>query len=283
MSSNVDPASLFAGASKGREVISRSGTEQFRRTFVAENPKARVLLLHGISEHSGRYEHIGVTLRDAGFSVLAYDHYGHGRSGGVRGHVPSFETFLDDVEDNLGELRDSGDPVVLFAHSMGGLIATAYCVSGRPLPDLLLLSGPALGAAIPQWKETGAPLIAKLAPKVFVKNKFDGGLLSSNPAVGTAYEQDPLRLPGATAGLGSELLAAMETTNARLSRLSIPTLVIHGEDDPIVPAHFSEPIGDQPMATRQVLPGLRHEILNEDSWESTMSTYINFANGALGL
>ena len=283
MSKPVDPASLFAGASKGREVISRGGTEQFRRTWNVTNPKAQVLLLHGISEHSGRYEHVGATLNEAGFSVMSYDHYGHGRSGGVRGHVPSFETFLDDVEDNLGELRDTGDPVILFAHSMGGLIATAYCVSGRPLPDVLLLSGPALGAVLPAWKEKGAPVMAKLAPKLFIKNEFDGSLLSMNAAVGDAYAKDPLRVHGATAGLGAELLAAMESTNAKLSKLSVPTLVIHGGEDPIVPSHYSEPIGDQPVATRQVLPGLRHEILNEDSWESTMSTYINFANGALGL
>ncbi len=283
MSERVDPASLYTGASVGTEVISRGGTTQYRREFNIPNPKARVLLLHGIAEHSGRYEHIGATLNNAGYSVLTYDHHGHGRSGGVRGHVPSFETFLDDVEDNLGELRDTGDPVVLFAHSMGGLIATAYCVSGRPLPDLLLLSGPALGAEVPRWQEVGAPIIGRIAPKLFIKNEFDGSLLSSNPGVGNAYENDPLRIKGATAGLGLALLEAMESTNANISKLSIPTLVLHGGGDRIVPPQCSEPIGDLPIATRQVLPGLEHEILNEDSWESTMSTYINFANGALGL
>ena len=78
-------------------------------------------------------------------------------------------------------------------------------------------------------------------------------------------------------------MEAMEFTNANLSKLSIPTLVIHGGGDRIVPPHFSEPIGELSIATRQVLPGLEHEILNEDSWESTMATYVNFAKGALGL
>ncbi len=280
---NTDPSTNFAGASVGMEVISRSGTAQYRRMWDLANPKARVLLLHGIAEHSGRYEHVGSTLRDAGFSVLSYDHYGHGRSGGVRGHVPSFETFLDDVEDNLGELRDSGDPVILMAHSMGGLIATAYCVSGRPLPDVFLASGPALGAEVPKWQSIAAPILGKIVPKLFIKNEFDGSMLSSNPDVGRMYRDDPLRIPGTTAGLGRELLIAMEQTNARLSKLSIPTMVIHGGGDRIVPEHFSAPIGDQAVATRHVLPGLEHEILNEHSWQTTMSTYIHFANGALGL
>lgn len=279
----VDPSTSFAGASEGIEVISRSGTAQYRRTWSVEKPLARVLLLHGIAEHSGRYEHIGATLAEAGFFVQAYDHYGHGRSGGIRGHVPTFDTFLDDVEDNLGELRDSGDPVILFAHSLGGLIATAYCVSGRPLPDVLLLSGPALGANMPKWQQYGAPIIGKIAPKFFVKNEFDGSLLSKNPAVGAAYEHDPLRVNGATAGLGLEVIKAMENTNANLSNLSIPTLVVHGAADRIVPAYFSEPLGELPVVTRQTLPGLEHEILNEDSWQSTLSKYIHFATGALSL
>lgn len=280
---NVDPSTSYAGASTGREVISRGGEIEYRRTFELANPKARVLLLHGIAEHSGRYEHVGATLVDAGFSVLAYDHYGHGRSGGLRGYVPSFETFLDDVEDNLGELRDSGDPVILMGHSLGGLIATSYCVSGRPLPDVLLLSGPALGAGVPTWQRKAAPVLGRVAPKLFIKNEFDGSLLSKNPAVAAAYMNDPLRIPGATAKLGFETFNAMESTNANLSKLSVPTMVIHGGDDRVVPVHFSEPLGELPVTTRQVLPGLEHEILNEESWEHTMSTFINFANGALGL
>lgn len=280
---NTDPSSAFAGASEGTEVISRSGSTQYRRTWDHPNPTARVLLLHGIAEHSGRYEHVGSTLRDAGFSVMSYDHHGHGRSGGVRGHVPSFETFLDDVEDNLAELRDSGDPVILMAHSMGGLIATAYCVSDRPQPDVLLLSGPALGAEVPKWQSVGAPIIGKFAPKLFIKNEFDGSLLSSNPAVGIMYRDDPLRINGATAGLGLELFKAMDDTNARLSNLSIPTIVIHGGADRIVAERFSAPIGELAIATRHVLPGLEHEILNESSWKTTMSTFIHFAKGALGI
>ncbi len=280
---HIHPASGYEGSSVGREVISRGGIEQYRRDFEVEHPIGRVLMLHGLAEHSGRYEHIGATFAEAGFSVLTYDHYGHGRSGGARGHVPSFETFLDDVEDNLCELRDTGDPVVLFAHSMGGLIATAYCVSGRPQPDVLLLSGPALGAEVPRWQEVSAPVVGKLAPKLFIKSSFDGSLLSTNPAVGVSYVNDPLRVAGATAGLGKALFDAMDETNAKLSNLSIPTLVQHGGADRIVPAEFSEPLAKLATVTRKVLPDLEHEILNEDSWKSSMDTYIAFAKGALGL
>lgn len=279
----TDPSSQFAGSSTTEEVTSRSGVGQFRRTWTADEAHANVLLLHGIAEHSGRYEHVGSTLAKAGYTTRAIDHHGHGRSGGRRAHVPFFDTFLDDVEDNLAELRADGKPVVLMAHSMGGLIAFTYCVTGRPLPDVLLLSGPALGAEIPAWKRRAAPVLGRISPKLFIKNEFDGSLLSTNPDVGTAYVNDPLRIQGATAGLGLAMIEAMKLANQNIENLSIPTMVFHGGADRIVPPHFSEPIGELPVASRQELPGLEHEVLNEASWESTMRSYISFANGALGL
>lgn len=279
-----NPSDLFVGSSTTEEVRSRNGVAQFRRTWIAEKPKANALLLHGIDEHSGRYEHVGATLAAAGYSTRAIDHHGHGRSGGVRAHVPSFETFLDDVEDNLVELRADGKPLVLMAHSMGGLIAFVYCVTqGRPLPDVLLLSGPALGADSPKWQTTLAPVLGRLTPKLFIKNEFDGSFLSTDPDVGAAYVDDPLRIEGATAGLGNALFQAMKTANANMSNLSIPTKLYHGGDDRIIAPRFTEPVGELSVASRQVLPGLAHEVLNEHSWKTTMTGYISFANGALGL
>ena len=277
-----DPSSQFAGSSTTEEASSRSGVTQFRRTWLAEDPLAEVLLLHGIAEHSGRYEHVGATWSAAGYSTRAIDHYGHGHSGGIRGYVPSFDTFLDDVEDNIAELRERNRPVVLMAHSLGGLIAFTYCVTGRPLPDVLLLSGPALGADPPKWQTVLASVLGRLRPKLFIKSEFDGSLLSTDPDVGSAYANDPLRVAGATAGLGHAIFSTMKIANKNLNRLSIPTLVIHGGADRIVPPHFSEPIGDLPIATRQVLPGLEHEVLNEPTWKSTMRSFIGFTRGALG-
>jgi len=277
----VDPSTRFAGRSVGQEVASRRGVVQYRRTWAAENPRANVLLLHGIAEHSGRYEHVGATLAEAGYSVRSYDHHGHGRSGGKRGHVDSFEVFLDDVEDNLAELRSKELPVVLMAHSMGGLIAFNYAVSDRPQPDVVLLSGPALGADVPTWQRVAAPILGRLAPKLFITSQFDGALLSTDPDVGHVYANDPLRVKGATAGLGLALFKAMEVANQRLARLSVPTMVVHGAQDPIVPPHFTVPIGQLRSATRTELPGLMHEVLNEPNWPDTLQTLIDFADRTL--
>lgn len=278
----TDPSSQFAGRSTTEMATSRRGVEQYRRTWAALNPKANVLLLHGIAEHSGRYEHVGATLTEAGYSVRSFDHHGHGESGGRRGHVDGFDVFLDDVEDNLAELRADGLPVVLMAHSMGGLIALDYMLSGRPLPDVALLSGPALGAEVPTWQRIAAPILGRLVPKLFITSEFDGSLLSTDPDVGTAYVDDPLRVKGATAGLGLQLFTAMKRANERLSTLSVPTMVVHGGDDPIVPPHFTVPVGSLPVGTRVELAGLRHEVLNEPNWLETLQSLIAFADEKVG-
>lgn len=278
-----DPSSQFDGASETTEVVGTTGVAQLRRVWAASNPKAHVLVLHGVAEHSGRYEHVGASWVKAGFSARSFDHVGHGRSGGKRGHVDSFDVFLDDIEANLTDLRTNGLPVVLMAHSLGGLMALAYCESDRPAPDVLLLSGPALGVDLKTWRRVGAPVLGRAIPTLFVKAEFHGDLLSTDPDVGARYEADPLRVHGQTAGLGKAVLGAMKTTNANLSKISIPTMVVHGGMDRIVPAHFSEPVGDLPVATRRELPGLAHEVLNEPSWRETMQSYVNFTNGALGL
>lgn len=276
-----NPSDEFAGQATVTEATSRDGVAQLVRHWEAEAPKANALVLHGIAEHSGRYEHVGSALAAAGYSTVAYDHHGHGRSGGRRGHVPGFDVFLDDVEDRLSELRAEGLPVVLLGHSMGGLIAFRYAVTDRPQPDVLLLSGPALGAVVPAWQRIAAPILGRIAPRVFIKSEFDGALLSTDPDVGFAYETDPLRVPGATARLGHELFEAMEYANAHIDRLRVPTLVVHGADDPIVPPHFSEPIADRPLAQRTVIEGMRHEVLNEPNWRETMDHLIAFADAAL--
>ena len=94
-------------------------------------------------------------------------------------------------------------------------------------------------------------------------------------------EDDPLRVIGATAWLGMELFATMKLCNERIDRLRVPTIVVHGGEDPIVPPEFSAPIAAQPQATRIVLDGLRHEVLNEPSWRTTMETFIGFTDETL--
>jgi len=226
-------------------------------------PWARVLIVHGIGEHSGRYERTARLMAEAGLDVSAFDLRGHGLSGGRRVYVRRWDDFLDDVEAQLAPLRSSGLPTVLFGHSMGALIALTYACSGRSAPDLLVLSAPPLRAAVPGWQRALAPILSRLAPTLVIANPIGGAQLARDPAVGIDYFADPLVQPRSTARLGAELFSAMKRGRSGLGRLHVPTLVIHGGADVLVPTSGSEPLGNLPGVERRVLPGLRHETLNE--------------------
>ena len=226
-------------------------------------PWARVLIVHGIGEHSGRYERTGRLMSEAGLDVHAFDLRGHGLSGGRRMYVRRWEDFLDDVEVRMTAVREPGLPMVLFGHSLGALVALDYACSDRPAPDLLVLSAPPLDARVPGWQRLLAPVLGAVAPTLVIANPITGDQLTRDPAVGVAYFADPLVQPRSTARLGAQFLSAMRHTRTRIGRLCVPTLVIHGGADTLVPTAVSEPLAALPGVERRVLPDLHHESLNE--------------------
>lgn len=240
-----------------------------------------MLLVHGIGEHSGRYEHVGAFMASQGIDTLGFDNRGFGQSGGRRAHVESFDEYLDDIEALLDERRRLGVPVVLMGHSLGGLMVATYLVRGRSAPDLAILSAPALQAEVPAWQKTLAPVVGRFAPKFFIKSKIESELLSRDPAVQQGYVDDPLVFGGATAGLGSETFATMESTSASIEKISVPTYVLHGEEDRLVPPAASAGLGALPNVTRRVWPNLRHEALNEPEQDDVMAAIVAWVNAQL--
>lgn len=234
--------------------------------------RAHLLLVHGIAEHAGRYPHLGSRLASAGITTHAFDLRGFGRSGGHRAYLDRWSQYHDDVEDRLAELRSiaAGLPVVLYGHSMGGLIVLGYVLADppRPMPDLLVLSGPAIDAVVPIWKRRLADVLAVTVPRFAIANTFANGALSSDPAVETAYRADPLAVHRTTARLGVALFREQDRVKRALARggpLPVTTYVVHGSDDPIVPEWASRSLEGRANVTRRVYQGLHHETHNEPS------------------
>jgi alpha-beta hydrolase superfamily lysophospholipase len=159
---------------------------------------------------------------------------------------------------------------------MGALIALTYACSGRPAPDLLVLSAPPLGARVPGWQRALAPVLSRLAPTLVLANPIAGEQLSHDPAVGKAYFADPLVQPRSTTRLGAELFKAMKRGRGQLDRLHVPTLVIHGGADNLVPTQVSEPLATIPGVERRVLPDLRHETLNEPEGPQVVAAIVEW-------
>jgi alpha-beta hydrolase superfamily lysophospholipase len=248
------------------ELAARDGTSLLSRRWAPTGePWAALLIVHGLAEHSGRYERTGRLAAEAGIDAHALDLRGHGGSGGTRGDVERWSDFLDDVEVALASIRraEPALPLVLLGHSMGGLICLDYATSGRPAPDLLVLCSPGLGDRLPAWQHAMAPILSRVSPRAVVPNAWRAEVLSRDPEVGRAVAADPLMLPGGTIRLGAEGFAAQKRVVGAIDRLTIPTFVVHGGDDRLVPPESSEPLERLAVVTRVVWPGLRHETLNE--------------------
>ena len=259
--------------------LASDGTELLVRSWAPDAPaRAGVVVLHGLAEHSGRYEHVGAHLAGAGMAVTAIDYRGFGESGGHRAYVGSIDDYLDDLDPVVVEAASDGVPVVLLGHSLGGLVALRYAQT-RGRPDYLILSSPTVDADIPTVKRMMARVLRRIIPRLALRNEIEGEQLSRDPSVGEAYFADPLVYPKTTAALGGAMLEAME--DARAGGIPIPTLVIHGEQDPLVLPEFSAPLADLPGVTRITFPEFRHESFNEEGGTVALETVTDWISEQL--
>jgi alpha-beta hydrolase superfamily lysophospholipase len=201
----------------------------------------------------------------AGLDVHAFDLRGQGGSGGRRGHVDRWSQFHDDLEERLLAVRSAaaGLPVVLYGHSMGGLVVLGYLLSERHAPDLVVVTAPGLDSTLAGWKKALAPLLGRVVPTLSVPNGIDGRTLSRDPTVWKKVVADPACAKTSTARFGAEGLAEQARVRRDYARLTLPTLVLHGLDDGLVPPRASEPLGALHNVERRTYPGLRHELHNE--------------------
>ena len=254
--------------------------ELVREWAPAEAPRGHIVLVHGIAEHCGRYERTGDLLARAGFFVRSYDLIGFGGTGGPRGDIDQWSRYHDQIQRHMAWAREQGGPVILMGHSMGGNLALGYVLSGRPAPDLLVLTAPGLGGGA-GWQRALAGVGAKMAPTAAVPNILKGEQLSRDPAVGEAYFSDPLMYRKTTPRLGAALFRSMEELKERAAELDVPTLVLHGTADTIVPPQSTAILGELACVERRLIPGLRHEILNEPEGPELVQDIIDWIDARI--
>lgn len=254
------------------------------RHWPAAHPWAAMLIVHGISEHCGRWSHVGTFFAERGIDTYSFDLRGHGRSGGKKMYVEDFAQYADDAAFVAeADVIPLGLPWVLYGHSMGGLIATGYLLSDRSQPDAAVLSAPALDVDIPAPLMMATRVLGRIAPGIRIKSSIKGEHLSKDPAVGEAYLSDPLVDLRTSAQLAREMLIEEQPViRARCSEIDVPTLVIHGADDQLVPPRASAPLAASPSVTRKLYPGMRHELHNEPERETVFEDVLTFIRATLG-
>lgn len=264
------------------------GLDLFVRRWRAEGAAHQwtVVIVHGLGEHSGRYAHVAEWFAPLGATVYAMDLRGHGRSGGQRGHAPSLQALLDDIDAVVQHAREeSGAPAVLLGHSFGGLLAIAYALDRPQHIDRAIFSAPLLRlkVRVPGWKRAAADVLPRIAPTLSMSNEVDPGLLSREPSIETAYRNDPLVHDRLTTRLG-QTIAHAEDFIALAPELRVPFLLLHGGDDRIV-----DPVGSRRFFARAtaperafcLYPGMYHEILNEVDHERVFADIESWLTGRM--
>ena len=244
-----------------------------------------VVIAHGASEHSDRYNHVALRLVEAACAVYALDHRGHGRSEGPRALIDRMDNAVADLNTLVGlaSSEHPGLPIYVIGHSMGGAVALSYATSHQERLAGLILSGPlaALEAAPPVQRLIARALSA-LVPRLPLI-AIDASQISRDPAVVASYEQDPLvyhgKLPVRTV---AELAAAIDSFPERLPAITVPTLIMYGTADSLCPPEGSLLIHERISASDNTLKpydGLYHEIFNEPEHEQVLDDLVAWLAG----
>ncbi len=272
-------------------VTSRHGESTFGTTdgltlyrqwwLPAADPKAVVMLFHGLGEHSGRYAHVAAALNAAGYAVHAVDHRGHGKSEGKPVFAKSYGEFMSDLVlfRDLVETAHPGLPLFVLGHSMGGNLAVGHTLAHQDGVAGLALSGPALkvGDDIKPIQVKIIGVLGKLVPS-FRPQALDASSISRDPAVVEAYRNDPLVYTGKmSAGIGWALIERMEQFPSHYGELRLPVLLQHGTADQMANVEGSrelERLATNATVTSHYYDGLYHEIFNEPEQQTVLADLV---------
>lgn len=218
---------------------SKDGLEIFAQAWeppVVE-PRAVACLVHGLGEHSSRYAHVAEAFGKEGIILFTADSRGHGRSGGVRGHISSIEDFMQDIDLLIEQARSRypGLPLFLYGHSLGGILVLHYSLKRKPDLKGVIATSPGLHTALEHQpvKIFMAKLLGSLLPKIAMPSGLDNNAISRDSSVVNTYNNDPLVHDKITLGFGKEMLGVIKWTLDNAGMFPLPLLLLHGKSDTI--------------------------------------------------
>lgn len=249
------------------------------RTWEASDPMAGLVVVHGLFEHSRRYEELGEFMAGHRFSTFVLDLRGHGASEGRRGHVPRFDILLQDLDRFRREvqgLTPVGIPIVLIGHSLGGLIGLRYLEEYEATMAGAVITSPWLGTAldIPRWQVLAANVLTRVLPAFPFPFQLDSNDLTHDPERATDYDDDPVIHSTITPRMFTETSSAIELALRRGDRISVPILFLLAGEDRVVDTRrslaFARSLQADPV-TIHVLDGHRHEVMQEQGRAAVMA------------
>jgi alpha-beta hydrolase superfamily lysophospholipase len=254
------------------------------RTWVpAKGPSAVLVLVHGFTEHSGRYAHLGERLCQRGHAMCAIDLRGHGLSQGDRAWVRSFDDYLSDVEGFLGQVRERhpGKPLFVLGHSMGATIVVLLAIDRQLAVTGAIVSGAELkmpAHMFPVLRRL-AGLVSPIWPRLrLVRLGMKG--LSRDPRVVADFGSDPLNFHGRfTVRIGAEILRALRRIMARMEEVRVPLLILHGGADAVADLEGARELYARAASadkSLKIYDGLYHDLFHEPEKDLVLADLVEW-------
>jgi alpha-beta hydrolase superfamily lysophospholipase len=251
-----------------------------------ENPKGAIALVHGLGEHTGRYGYVAQRLTQAGYALCGIDLRGHGKSDGPRGHSPSLDAMLDDIELLVKYVQHqySCKAIFLYGHSMGGSLVLNEVLRRHPVIQGVISTSPGLATAKPVAPVTLA--LGKIMYRLNLTMQLDNGLdrsgLSRDPSVVEAYSKDPLVHGKISARFALDFMAAGQYALQHASEFPLPLLLEQGSEDRLVSPQTTKLFAETAAnCTFKWWEGLYHETHNEPEKDAVLDVMINWLNDHL--
>ncbi|WNW01480.1 lysophospholipase [Tenacibaculum sp. HL-MS23] len=261
-------------------------TTFFGQFWQPETVKAVVVIIHGMGEHSGRYQHVAKKLTDNNFGVIAFDHFGHGKTTGKRGHNPGFDTVLESISKLITKAKEvfGAKPIFLYGHSMGGNAVINYTL--RKENDLtgIIATSPMLKLAFdpPAWKLSLGKMMQKIAPSITLGNELDANDVSRDKTEVAKYINDPLVHDKISPNFSLSFIDSGEWAIENASTLKKPMLLLHGTGDKIIDYKGTEAFANATeKASLKLYKGGYHELQHDLCKEEMMQDIVNWLNNQL--
>jgi acylglycerol lipase len=246
--------------------------------------RARIVIVHGYAEYSGRYSDLVRRLAEHNFECHRFDLRGHGQSGGVPAHVSRFGLYVDDaraVVQHVQSLASSPGPLIILGHSLGGLIALELIRQYPNIGDAVAVSSPFLGPGfhIPLLRKVIARVASWIAPALRFRNEINPKAVSSDPEVVAAYASDPLIHRTTTPRWFTEVAKAQRLVLRHAAEIRSPLLMLLGTDDRIADHHLGKLLFDAVASSDKILKvysGFRHEVFNESQRDRVISDLLDW-------
>ncbi len=269
------------GHYREKYVTAGDKTELFVRHYEVGGASRTLLIVHGMSEHGERYEHVAERAVSRGWNVVVSDLRGHGRSGGIVTHVDSFGQYVEDLQAVRAHFECRPQATAVLAHSMGGLVTARLLQEDPDCVAAAVLTSPLLGIKVEISPFTIAigKAMSLVYPQTRFRSRVEHGFTTRNAEVLEQRAKDPYNNRSVTAGWYFAMQSALKSVWADATRIRCPMFVLQAGQDRIVDPEMASPWLEQvasAVKSFRLFPEHYHELLNEPDWPETITAILDW-------